>query len=678
MGTFAWVILLLPLAGCGASFVAESPRRAAQVCMTFLGISLILGVLVLGYRLAHETTSITPDISTLNYLSLTPDPAETVTFPSIFQVAVGVRVDNLSATFMVLISFLFLAVQGLGTSMLQHDAGYRRFFWASSPLASLMLGLVLSPGLFQVWLTLGAISGTTLVLALHYWHRRETSSPARRAFAVLLGADASLLLGLAYIIDKLGPYLGLQPQPASGALDIFDFRLLDPAWQAAAQGTVAHLGYRSLVILTVLLVVAALAHAAQAPFTGWLTGLREAPLPVLAGITVSMLAGVSVLARIYTLLLVTPHVLSVLAVIGAVGAVWLSTACLVSRDIYRVALLSAAAQLAFAITAMGAGGYSAGLLITFVSAPLSLLLLVTAGSLARAYRTRDIGEMGGAWRRMRRTSLGLGLWTVAAAGLDLVGYDVVSSILLNRFPNGGHMTGWVRDLVAVLAVAAVVLTALYAVRLLVTVCRGTPAVRRGFLVEKLTEAEPRLRALQGWTAAATVVAVVIGLPGIAAIGHGKGRVPALTFSHWIYYGASHQNLPVEGWAFAAVVAALVVGVAGGAAVSQARLSRRLARIGLWLRLPTLTATAPAAVRRAIALGARVGDTLAGEVVAFDHELVEPLYDSAGDGIEAVAWSMERVRVRKLRIGLAVMLAVVLLLVGASVLAAGGHFPVHTT
>ena len=678
MGTYAWIILLLPLAGCGASFVAETPRRAAQVCMTFLGISLILALIVLGYRLAHETTSITPDVSTLNYLSLTPGPSETVTFPSTFQVAVGVRVDNLSASFMVLISFLFLAVQGLGTSMLQHDAGFRRFFWASSLLATLMLGLVLSPGLFQVWLTLGAISATTLVLALHYWHRRETTSPARRAFTVLLGADASLLLGLAFIIDKLGPTIGLESPPAGGALDVFDFRLLDPAWQAAAQGTVAHVGYRSLVILTVLLVVAALAHAAQAPFTGWLTGLREAPLPVLAGITVSMLAGVAVLARIYTLLLVTPHVLSVLAVIGAVGAVWLSTACLVSRDIYRVALLSAAAQLAFAITAMGAGGYSAGLLITFVSAPLSLLLLVTAGSLARAYRTRDIGEMGGAWRRMRRTSLGLGLWTVAAAGLDLVGYDVVSSILLNRFPNGGHMTGWVRDLVAVLAVAAVVLTALYAVRLLVTVCRGTPAVRRGFLVEKLTEAEPRLRALQGWTAAATVVAVVIGLPGIAAIGHGKGRVPALTFSHWIYYGVSHQNLPVEGWAFAAVVAALVVGVAGGAAVSQARLSRRLARIGLWLRLPTLTATAPAAVRRAIALGARVGDTLAGEVVALDHELVEPLYDSAGDGIEAVAWSMERVRVRKLRIGLAVMLAVVLLLVGASVLAAGGHFPVHTT
>jgi NADH:ubiquinone oxidoreductase subunit 5 (subunit L)/multisubunit Na+/H+ antiporter MnhA subunit len=678
MGSFAWVILLAPLVGCCASFVAETPRRAAQVCMTFLGISLLLALFVLGYRLAHETTSVIPDVSTLNYLSLTPDPSETVTFPSNYQVALGVSVDNLSASFMVLISFAFLIVQGLGTAMLQHDAGYRRFFWASSLLASLMLGLVLSPGLFQVWVVLGAISGTTFVLALHWWHRREGTGPARRALTVLLGADAALLLGLAYIIDKLGLFIGLRPQPASGAFDIFDFRLLNPAWLAASAGTVNHVGYRSLVILTVLLVVAALAHAAQAPFTGWLDGLREAPLPVLGAVTMSLLAGVVVLARIYALLMTTPHVLSVLAVIGAVGAVWLSAACLASRDIYRVALLSASAQLAFAVTAMGAGGYSAGLLITFVSAPLTLLLLVVAGSLARAYRTRDIGEMGGAWRRMRRTSLSLGVWAAAAAGLDLVGYDVVSSIFLNRFPDGGHMTGWVRDVVAVLAIAAVLLTALYAVRLLVTVCRGTPAVRRGFVVEKLIEAEPRLRVLQAWCVAGIVAAVVVGLPGISGSGHGKGRIPALTFSRWIYYGAAHQQLPVEGWAFAVLAAVLVVGVAGGVALSRAALTRPAARLAVRLRIPTLVAAGPLAVRWAIALGARTGDALAGEVVAVDHDLLEPLYDSAGEGIEVAAWSVERVRSRRLRIGLGVTLVIILLLVGASVLAAGGHFPVHTT
>jgi NADH-quinone oxidoreductase subunit L len=674
MYSFAWAVVLLPLIGGAVSFVAESPRRAAQVCMGFMGASLAVALVVLGYRLAHETTSVTPYLSTLNFLSLAPDPSETDIFPSTFQVAVGIRLDNLSTSFMTLIPFLLLVVQGLGSSMLQRDAGYRRFFWATSLFAAAMLAMVVSPGLFQVWVALGVMSATTLVLALQWWHRPDSATPARRAFGVLLGADLALLLAIVYTIDKLGSFIGLESTPSTGALDSTDFRLLEPAWQAAARWTVHGLGYRPLVILCGLLVVAALVRAAQVPFTGWLTGLREAPLPVLGAVAASLLTGVILLARVYELLLVTHHALSVLAVIGAAGAVWLSASCLASRDIYRIALLSATAQIALAITALGAGGYSAGLLIAFVSAPLTLLLLVTAGSLARAYHTRDITQMGGAWARMRRTSLSLGLWAVFAAGLDLVGYDVVSTVLLNRFPNGGHMTGWVRDLVAALAIAAILITALYAARLVVAVCAGAPAVRRGFVAERLAEAEPRFRSLQSWAGAATVGAVVIGLPGITGFGQGKGRVPALTFSRWIYFGGSHQVLPVEAWALVAAAGALVVGLIGGILVARSGVAR------LWARLPLarLTPGVAGALGAAAGLGARAGDLLAGEVVALDRDLIEPLYDSAGEGVEVAAWSLERARARRFRLGLGVTLVIILLLVGASVLAAGGHFPVHTT
>jgi NADH:ubiquinone oxidoreductase subunit 5 (subunit L)/multisubunit Na+/H+ antiporter MnhA subunit len=675
MYQLAWVILLLPLAGGGASFIAETPRRAAHVCMAFMGGTLVLALAVLGYRLLHETASVTPYISVLNFLSLSPDPSETNIFPSTFQVALGVRVDNLSASFAALIPFLILVVQGAATAMLERDGAYRRFFWASSLFASALIGVALSPGLFQMWVTLGVLSAATFLLALHWWHRPQATAPARRALGVLLGADVTLLLFLTFIVDKLGVTIGLEPVAAPGATtDTFDFRLLDPAWHAAARWTVAHVGYRSLVILAILAVLPALVRAAQLPFTGWLTGLREAPLPVLGAIAMSLLAGVLLLARVYDLLLVTSHALSVLAVVGGVIAVLSSLACLFSRDIYRLALLAATAQIALAITALGAGGYSAGLLITFVSAPLSLLLLVIAGSLARAYRTRDITLMGGAWRRLRRTSLSLGVWTVAAAGLDLVGYDLVSTVFLNHFPNGGHMTGWVRDLVAVLAIAAVVLTAAYAVRLLIHVCTGAPAARRGFVTERLTEAEPRLRAMQAWAVAGTVVAVVIGLPGISAIGHGKGRVPALTFSHWVYFGTSHQQLPFQGSALLTVAVALVVGVVGAALIPRLGLARLGARLGA----ARVAAAVPAALARGVSLAVRAGDLLAGEVVSVERELVEPLYDSAGESVETAAWALDRVRVRRLRLGLGVMLAVVLLLVGVSVLAAGGHFPVHTT
>jgi NADH:ubiquinone oxidoreductase subunit 5 (subunit L)/multisubunit Na+/H+ antiporter MnhA subunit len=675
MYVLAWVALLMPVAGALASLVAETPRRAAHVCMTFMGGTLVVALLVLGYRLLHETTSVTPYLSVLNFLSLTPDPTETSTFPSTFQVALGVRVDNLSASFMALIPFLMLVVQGVGTAMLQRDSGYRRFYWATSVFATAMIGMVLSPGLFQVWLALALMSAGTLVLALHWWHRPGTTGPARRAFTVLAAADVTLLLGLAVIIDKLGVFIGLEPLPTSSStLDIFDFRLLGPAWQAAAHNTVAGAGYRTLVILCLLLAVPALVRAAQLPFTGWLTGLKEAPLPVLAAIAMSLLTGVVLLARIYELLLVTPRVLSILAVFGAASAVVLAGTCLFARDIYRVALLAASAQIALAITALGAGGYSAGLLVAFVSAPLTLLLLVTAGSLARAYRTRDVTLMGGAWRRMRRTSLSLGVWAVAAAGLDLAGYDVISTVFRNRSPDGGQMTGWVQVLVAVLAIAAVVLTALYAFRLVVKVCAGTAAARRGFVAERLAEAEPRLRAMQGWATAGTVAAVVIGLPGIGAIGHGNGRIPAPTFSHWIYYGSSHQNLPLNGAALLVAALALVVGVLGGALVPRLGLARLGSRIGL----PRIAAGAPAAVAWGAALALRTGQALAGEVVALDHGLVEPLYDSAGEGVEIAAWALDRARARRLRVGLGVMLVLVLLLVGASVLAAGGHLPVHTT
>jgi len=678
MYAFAWLILVLPIAGAAASFVAETPRRAASACMGFLGAALVMGLVVLGYRLAHETTSVTPDLSTLTFFSISPDPSETTVFPSTFQLAVGVRVDNLSAVFMPLIAFLILVVQGLGTAMLQRDAAYRRFFWASSALASALIGEVASPGLFQAWLSLGLLSGITLILTLHWWHRPETTGPARRAFTLLLGADLTLLLGLVFVIAKLGSHLGLATLP-SGATpaETMDFRVLDPAWQAAASGTVAGVGYRSLVILALLFGLAALVRSAQLPFTTWITGLGEAPLPVLAAMAVSLLAGVLLLVRVYSLLLVTRHAMSVVALVGAVSAVGLCLSCAVSRDIYRIALLSTAAQLSLALTALGAGGYSAGLLVAFVSAPLSLLLLVTAGSLARAYRTRDFTQMGGAWSRMRRTSLSLGLWAVAAAGLDLAGYDVLSSVFLNRFPNGGHLSGAVQVVVAVLAIAALLLTALYAFRLLAGVCAGSPVVRRGFIAEKLTEAEPRLRSLQVWAGVALLAAVLAGLPGITAIGKGRGRVPSLTFSHWIYYGGSRQNLPVSGMALAVAAAVLVLGAVYAILVRRAAPARRWAWPS-WAPLPRLVTAAQAAVNRGIALGLGAGDALAAEVLALDGGLVEPLYDAVGEGVEMSAWSLDRLRRRNLRIGLGVALVIVLLLAGASVLAAGGHFPVHTT
>ena len=54
------------------------------------------------------------------------------------------------------------------------------------------------------------------------------------------------------------------------------------------------------------------------------------------------------------------------------------------------------------------GGYSPGVFIAFTSIFTSTLLLLAVGNLIRVYRTDDIAEMGGAWPRLRTTSIALG------------------------------------------------------------------------------------------------------------------------------------------------------------------------------------------------------------------------------------------------------------------------------
>jgi NADH:ubiquinone oxidoreductase subunit 5 (subunit L)/multisubunit Na+/H+ antiporter MnhA subunit len=669
----AWAVVLLPLAGALLSFVAETPRRAAQVCMTTLGAALVISLIVLGYRFAHLTTSATPGFSAVSFFAVSPSSTETPIFSSSVAADLGVMVDNLSTSFMALATFLFLATQWLATAMIRGDPGYRRFFWGSSVLASATLGMIAAPGLFQAWMALGVGSAALFILTLHRWHREDGATAANRSFLTLLAADLVLLLGLVFTVDKLGTTLGGESAPAGFTVPpMFDYRILDAGWSKAIAGQVAHIGYRSLVLMCLLLALPALVRSAQIPFTSWLSRLREAPLPVLAAISASLLSGVVLLARIYPLLLGTRHALSGLAVVAALGALGLAAACAASRDIYRFALLFAACQQALAMTAMGAGGYSLGLLIAYVSAPLSLLLFAVGASVARAYRTRDTRLMGGAWGRMRRTSLGFAVWAVLTGGVDLVAYDLLASILHNRFPNAGHMAGWVAGLVLGLSVAALLLVAIAAGRLFVAVCAGRPASRRGGVVERITEAEPRLLLTQAALAAAGLFIVIAGLPGITAHGEGKGRVPGLTFSHWVFYGPHRQSLPVEGLALAIAAGILVIGLGGGFLTARTGWAEGRTR----LRVPAVD-LAPIwawALSRAVT----AGQVLAGEVSGVDRTLVEPLYDASGEAVETAAWSLGRLRSRRLRVGLAAALTLVLVLAGLSVLAAGGRLPVHTT
>ena len=136
------------------------------------------------------------------------------------------------------------------------------------------------------------------------------------------------------------------------------------------------MGARTLVVLAVIFVVAAAIRAAVGPLHLWLAGALGAPVAGLALIAVSALVPAGVLlARVYPLLLEAPHVLTALALLGAVAAVGGALLALAQRDVFRIGMFAVSSQAGLMLAAFGMGGYSPALFILFTGIFLAVRVL---------------------------------------------------------------------------------------------------------------------------------------------------------------------------------------------------------------------------------------------------------------------------------------------------------------
>ena len=660
----AWAVLLLPLAGAAISFLAETQRRAAQVCAACSILTLILAAVVLVARLTHSAGAPFSGLITL----FTMSPPEGTVFASRFEPQLGVLVDSLSAAFGFAVAFVVCVVQMYALGSLRTAAGYRRFFWASSVLASATLGFVFSPNVFDsLFMWMLGTAATYLLIGL-WWDQHDAAAPARRALIALHVSDIALVLGAVVVFIKFGVYASGQPAPAGQLLaDPFGFDTIAKASGAALHGGVGGAGLRTVAILSATFIFAAVVRAAQFPFHVWLTEAAASPAPSLAlagGIT-GML-GVFLLARVYPLLQPSHHALTALALTGAVTAAFAALTCLAQRDLLRITSLSAVAQLGLAATALGMGGYTQSMFVLLETVVFTPLAVLASGNLVRVYRTRNIHEMGGAWRRMRLTSITLLIWALGVGGLALGTYYALSATFIDVSPGGTRVSGVARALVAALVLLASVLTALYALRVVWNVCGGAPGRRRGFQPERVSEVERSLRGGTLAAAAGAVVAVLVGLPGISG----------LAFTRFVDAGA-RPALPVDVEALLMCLAALGIGVVVAALAFAP--DRRASTATITERYEPVVRV----VERGLFIeryAHRLGQPFvaaAGFVSRFDDTAVESFGEAAGLASAAAGSLLTRARSPRTSVYLAGGLAVVAVLALLSVLAATGHFWIHS-
>jgi NADH-quinone oxidoreductase subunit L len=446
----AGLVLLLPLAGFAA--LTSAWRALGRMAVSLIACGVVVAAFVFAVFLA---------------VGVSGSPAGEVTFfpwfgfgdPATGGAALGISVqlDALSA-------FMCLVVTGVGsliiiysTGYMWDDPGFLRFFAYMDLFIFSMLMLVLA-GNFALLIVGWGLVGLASYLLIGFWYeRRSAVLAARKAFVMNVIGDVAMVLAAGVIYWNLH------------SLDY---------------GTVftraASLPFNGGVILaiTLLLLVGAVAKSAQLPLHTWLPDAMEGPTPVSALIHAATMvtAGVYLVARMHPLYLHAPAASNVVAIIGAVTAIFAATIALAQTDIKRVLAYSTMSQIGYMFLAVGVGSYAAGLFHLMTHAFFKALLFLAAGNVIHAMADeQDIRLMGGLKRALPWSRLAFGAGALAISGVPLFsGFFSKEAILGAAFANGPAP-----PVLWIVGVVTAVLTGFYMFRLYILTFEGQARWPRG-------------------------------------------------------------------------------------------------------------------------------------------------------------------------------------------------------
>jgi NAD(P)H-quinone oxidoreductase subunit 5 len=326
---FAWLIAIAPAALAAISLV---PNRAANAApRTLVRAASAAAVVAILVALAATWA-----------LSLA-GPLRTGTL-GIAGIGLAIYLDSLSSIMFVLVAFVGGVVIRYSRHYLDGDPNHGRFIrWLCLTLAAVLL-LIVSGNLFQFALAWVATSIGLTRLLRFYPERPAAQLAARKKFVASRFGDLCLLGAMLLVHRSIGS---------------LDYEAIFAAAAALRGGPVP----APIHAVAVLLVVAALLKSAQFPLHGWLTEVMETPTPVSALLHAGIInaGGFLVLRFAHLIVLSTPS-LEILALIGAITALFGSVVMLTQTSVKVALAFSTIAQMGFMMLQCGLGSFSSALL----------------------------------------------------------------------------------------------------------------------------------------------------------------------------------------------------------------------------------------------------------------------------------------------------------------------------
>jgi len=383
-----------------------------------------------------------------------------------FSLEAAFRLDPLSVVLCLVVTGVGFLIHLYSVGYMAGDESQARYFAYLNLFTFAMLLLVTADNLLLMFVGWEGVGLCSYLLIGFWFSDLEKARAGMKAFIVNRVGDFGFFVGLMLLFWTVF-------ERGAGQVTGLNFQELDQA-APLLQSARPILGIGVATWVAVLLFVGAAGKSAQIPLYVWLPDAMAGPTPVSAFIHAATMvtAGVYMIVRLNALYLVAPAALAVVAVTGAVTALYAATIALAQNDIKRVLAYSTISQLGYMFLAVGVAAFETGIFHLVTHAFFKALLFLGAGSVIHAVHHNDMQKMGGLRKHMPVTYGTFLAAYLAISGIPpLSGFMSKDEILWATFTSHLAVPGLGKALL-VLGLLGAGLTAFYMTRLMALTFAG--------------------------------------------------------------------------------------------------------------------------------------------------------------------------------------------------------------
>jgi len=351
--------------------------------------------------------------------------------------------DQLSLIWLLFVTGIGALIHIYSIGYMKDDENIDRYFSYLNLFIFFMSFLVMGSNLLVMFIGWEGV-GLCSYLLIGFWSEdHKNNNAAKKAFVMNRIGDLGFLIG----IFTLG-YL---------------FHTVDFATMKEAASVMSDPDALSMLgLATLALFIGATGKSAQIPLYTWLPDAMAGPTPVSALIHAATMvtAGIFMVTRLNFIFDLTPNIQMVIAIVGAVTALFAATIAIAQTDIKKVLAYSTISQLGLMFLAVGLGAYHVAVFHVITHAFFKACLFLGSGSVIHAMGgEQDMRKMGGLKSIMLVTYATFAISTLSISGIPpLAGFFSKDEIMMVAFQQN-------KILWAVAALASL-LTAFYMFRAL--------------------------------------------------------------------------------------------------------------------------------------------------------------------------------------------------------------------